>query len=72
MATQDQTSNVQLRRPMNYYAVCDESKHAIIYISTQEECKRFIRDRELENCTIFHIHDIEMHTKRPIYLYEQE
>ena len=70
MASQGKEEHSLLRQPVNYYAVCDNTKNAILYISTQQNCMKYIRDRELENCTIWHIHDVEVFTKNPTSLYQ--
>ena len=73
MDTSNQEEYTFLRKPVNYYAVCDTKNNAVIYIGTREECQRFIRERECEDHTeIWHIHDMEIMSPRPIHLYNQE
>lgn len=72
MDSSPEEEHPQLRIPMNHYAVCSNTKNAIIYIGTKEACLAYIRERELENCDIWHMHDAAVYMNKRTFIYEQE
>lgn len=72
MASQNQEKSTLIRKyPVNYYVVYSPHSKALIYTGKKEECERYIRDKELEGCEVWHFHDIEIHSK-PVYIQNQE
>ena len=59
------------RTQVNYYVVYNAKSQSFIYVGNQDACHRYIRDKELEQCEVWHIHDIQTHSK-PVYIYNQE
>jgi len=71
--SKNENQTTYTRKPVNYYAVCDTNSNSVIHIGTREACERFVRERECEDHTqIWHVHDMEIQSPRPIYLYNQE
>ena len=72
MVTPDQEKFTLISKyPVNYYAVYSIKNQAIIYIGTDTECRRYIQQHELNECEVWHIHDVAIHTK-PAYLHNME
>lgn len=72
MVTPDQKESTLIsKHPVNYYAVYSVKNQAIIYIGTDTECKRYIQQHELDECEVWHIHDVAIHA-RPLYLQNME